>query len=325
MNKQSKKIKEMDDILKSCTLPQRGIKIFSIIIVTHNNEKTLLKCLDSVEKAFRNFSYETIVVDNMSTDGTRNLLGDLHNIISIESQNNGFSAGCNIGAAAAEGNLLLFMNPDAYIYSLSPQRILDERTTNPSIIISAPIILDTLLKPSGNARSYLNGTLLFAIVFRLYPLLLRLNFIKPYKYSIDSIAATHFCDWVSGCFMIIPRLKYMDLGGLCTDYFMFYEDIDLCKRAFSKYKVPCFIHISDYVVHIGGHSSSRYGAKKWYIEIESRIRYFSKFHWATEEWLVRIISLFQMFTFFLKLFFSFKPKESFKYLKICWRCLQRAK
>ena len=85
----------------------------SIIIPHWNGIETLSECLESLKKSSY-LSYEIIVVDNFSTDGSQDWIKKNHpNINLLENDNNyGYAGGCNRGADLALGDYLLFLNND---------------------------------------------------------------------------------------------------------------------------------------------------------------------------------------------------------------------
>jgi Predicted glycosyltransferases len=89
----------------------------SIIILTYNNLNYNIICLDSIRKYTDEDSYEIIVVDNNSTDGTREWLKEQSDIkLILNHENIGFPKGCNIGINAAEkNNDILFLNNDTKV------------------------------------------------------------------------------------------------------------------------------------------------------------------------------------------------------------------
>lgn len=89
----------------------------SMIILTFNKLDVTKNCIDSIRKYTKSGTYEIIVVDNNSTDGTRDWLKSQDDIISIlNDENLGFPAGCNIGIKAAKkDNNILLLNNDTVL------------------------------------------------------------------------------------------------------------------------------------------------------------------------------------------------------------------
>jgi len=88
----------------------------SIIILTYNQLDVSKKCFDSIEKYTNKDQIEIIVVDNGSTDGTREYLNSMESIITIlNDKNMGFAKGCNQGVEVATGDNILFLNNDTIV------------------------------------------------------------------------------------------------------------------------------------------------------------------------------------------------------------------
>jgi len=90
----------------------------SIIIVTYNSIADVEKCIASIQNS-TNLSYELIVIDNNSNDGTRDLLRRLENKrhikIILNNKNHGFSAASNQGIVASSGDYIVLLNPDTIV------------------------------------------------------------------------------------------------------------------------------------------------------------------------------------------------------------------
>lgn len=88
----------------------------SIVVVTYNKLSYLKLCVESIKKYSIGENYELIIVDNMSTDGTRNWLAQKKDIKKIyNSTNLGFTKGCNQGILKAQGDNVLLLNNDVIV------------------------------------------------------------------------------------------------------------------------------------------------------------------------------------------------------------------
>lgn len=88
----------------------------SIIILTYNQLSFTKQCIESIEKHTKKEDIEVIVVDNASSDGTREYLSGLNNIRTIYNHKNlGFSKGCNQGFEISSGDAILFLNNDTVV------------------------------------------------------------------------------------------------------------------------------------------------------------------------------------------------------------------
>ena len=90
----------------------------SIIIVSWNVRDELLDCLRSIEQNRPSHSYEVIIVDNASTDGTIDAVQkDFSEVKSIaNTENRGFAAANNDGVEHSRGEYILFLNPDTVLH-----------------------------------------------------------------------------------------------------------------------------------------------------------------------------------------------------------------
>ncbi len=88
----------------------------SIVILTYNNLDYTKQCIESIREYSKNVDYELIVVDNLSTDGTREWLSDQDDIIKIlNEENKGFPKGCNQGIELSTADNILLLNNDVIV------------------------------------------------------------------------------------------------------------------------------------------------------------------------------------------------------------------
>lgn len=197
----------------------------SIIIVNHNSWFVLEKCLQSIENQKKD-NTEVIIIDNNSTENLFNIFKKKYNkFIWINRKKNlGFSKACNLGAEIANYNYFLFLNPDTELENNCLSRLTKKVVKFPSSILSISQENSKGKRkfPYGNflnIKSF-NGAIRF--LFRLLSFENRKNnhkkpFLSP--------------DWVSGSFFLIDKKNFYKLNGWDEDYWMYFEDMDLCKRA----------------------------------------------------------------------------------------------
>jgi hypothetical protein len=88
----------------------------SIVIPVYNHLRDTLACLESIKGSMPGPTYEVIVVDDGSTDGTQRTLSRIEGLVTIRNpQNEGFIGSCNRGAAVARGEHLVFLNNDTVV------------------------------------------------------------------------------------------------------------------------------------------------------------------------------------------------------------------
>ena len=200
----------------------------SIIIVNYRSWIRLSQCLDSLAEFFGDkLATEVIVVDNFSNDGQlaqfavryprfRFILND---------GNNGFSDGCNKGAEAATGGYFLFLNPDTVASEESLLALYSFAEQFPEAIVSCQQVNDKGEKerPYGIFPSLMRITGLLRFIDRLFS---GKEFEKAEGKNLPYISV----DWVSGSVVLLSKKQFTKLGGWDTGFWMYYEDVDLCRR-----------------------------------------------------------------------------------------------
>jgi len=197
----------------------------SIIIVNYKSWSVLEKCIESISSQKIN-SNEIIIVDNNSSD---NFIKEFKKKYSeykwiVNDKNLGFSKACNIGAKAAKYDQYIFLNPDTELGENCLIQLKSNIVNYPSSIISI-----SQLDSNGNI-TFPYGKFLSIKTFNgIIRLLFR--FLKFENRSEDNKKPLLRPDWVSGSFLSIDKKSFNKLGGWDEDYWMYYEDMDLCKRA----------------------------------------------------------------------------------------------
>ena len=196
--------------------------IVSIIIPVHNNLGYTRKCLKAVRRTVRNLAHELIVVDNASTDGTKEYLSALSGVRSLRNDHNcGFALACNQGAAVASGDFLLFLNNDTIPRRGWLTTLLDVTASDSSIAIAG----SKLLYPDGRIQ---HAGVAF-VPDGICPAPLHI-----YRYeraNAPHVNKQRCFQAVTGACMLVRRNTFMALGGFDEDYLNGHEDIDLCLRA----------------------------------------------------------------------------------------------
>lgn len=190
-------------------------------------------------------------MDNHSNDGSQEKLKNLFPAFTfiLNSGNNGFSNGCNLGAAKSTGSVLLFLNPDTIVTSEALFDMLVEVRVRPeySIVSCGQIREDgSKDRPYGKFLTFFTLTGWQRTIRRLYFGKIE-NLIRQTKHYI-------YPDWVSGSVIMIKRSSFFALGQWDDDFWMYFEDVDLCHRA--KLRNGEIVKLRNCVIrHIHGGSS----------------------------------------------------------------------
>ena len=201
----------------------------SVIIVNYRGWERLSQCLDSLQNiADDRFSFEVIIVDNYSNDLMVSKFKRLYPRFTfvVNSDNLGFANGCNLGASISRGSNLLFLNPDTIINAEAIFLLLTEIRQRKSY----SIVSCKQVKANGSAeRPYGNFLSIFTLTgwLRAFNKLFGGLTIKPFVQNDNYI----YPDWVSGSVVMINKLSFKNLSGWDEDFWMYFEDVDLCYRA----------------------------------------------------------------------------------------------
>lgn len=224
------------------------IKI-SVVIVNYNGQKYLQDCLQSLKCHLRGVSNEIIIVDNNSTDTSCVFIKENYPEVKlIESEDNlGFGKANNLGVKNAKGDTILLLNNDTIIKdNLGPAiETLYEKPENGIVAIN---MMDS-------ERRYISAVGRFPSPLKLIKISLLSDQRGDFKKgSFNSKLYT--VDWVSGAFMLMRKSDYELLNGFDTDYFMYVEDVDLCKRMANIGK-KCVFQSDLKYIHFVGFNKSR--------------------------------------------------------------------
>lgn len=206
---------------------REGYPLVSIIVLNYNSKKFIQTCIESIlQSCYPDF--EVVLVDNNSNDGSlelvRTIFGNDKRIrIICNMENYGYAKGNNIGIKHAKGDYVVIINPDVRIDDrLWLKKLVDVMLTDESIGIAAPSILSY---DSENVQATGMGFLYpFCSVFALH---------KNWSYSaLLKKCPRPFPVFVAGGECMIVRKDLLDRIGLFdATYFMYYEEVDLCWRA----------------------------------------------------------------------------------------------
>lgn len=263
----------------------------SIVIVNWNTHELLKACLASVARHPPAGTYETLVVDNASTDASAAMVKrEFPSVRLIESGANiGFGPANNLGLAAARGRFVLFLNPDTEVMPETLDRALTHAETDQRIGVVGVRQRDThgrLQESCGHLPSLGTMTLqgLLGTLYRhgrtglARRLAERLEFpIMPVKglYPAFDFAKTQRVGWVMGAFMLVRR-EALDKAGGFDPYFMLYgEEFDLCRRIRSAGWEVSFLADAE-ILHHGGASTKDIPVRTDIMRCVAMIRYYQK-------------------------------------------------
>lgn len=248
----------------------------SIIIVNYHVENDLFECIKSIQKFNKNLNSEIIVVDN---DEEKTIEKDLSRkfpkVKYVKSPGNiGYGAGNNLGLKFAKGEFLIILNPDTKMASGSLRKILS-LFEDKKIGIVAPILINNEGDPYElqGTKELTPKRAIFSLSF-ISKLIPKNKIYKDYYMLGWNKNKIKEVDVVPGTAFIIKKDLFEKVGGFDSNFFLFFEEFDLCKRIRELgYKI--YISPSLKVFHKWGASTAKNNLSEKNFK-KSRFYYFKK-------------------------------------------------
>lgn len=249
----------------------------SIIIISYNTKTLLGECLETLFQP-QKVNLEIIVVDNASSDGSVNLVEEKFKKVKIikNKANLGFAKATNMGIKIAKGKYVLLLNSDTRTNSLALKMLVDFANKNPEIGIVGARLLnrDGSIQPSVFRLPTIKGAV------KEFWLKKQGSFGKYFPEGDIPVEV----EAVVGAAMLIPKKVIDKIGLLNERYFMYFEDLDYCRRVrragFKVYYLP-----KAEVIHYHGASGKELSHKtnQWLVT-SSKI-----YHGTLKYWLLTFI------------------------------------
>lgn len=221
----------------------------SIIIVSYNTKKLTEDCLNSVMRSLKTaaFTWEIIVIDNVSTDGTKEMLPkkfpEVRTVFNDE--NVGFGRANNQGIRMAQGSYIFLLNSDTVVVNNAVGKLYSFARQHPHAFVG-PKLLNADRTPQTSCGPFFRLPVVFAALF------LHGDRLGLTRWSPNHVRKV---DWVSGAALMGPKQLFMKDLLFDEKIFMYMEEIDLLMRARKK-GYPTFFYPRSLIVHLGAASST---------------------------------------------------------------------
>ena len=264
-------------------MPLADLPTVSIIIVNYNGADVILNCLASLYNHLEQLSYEIIVVDNNSQDGSPGCIAQrFPNVILLQQSTNlGFGTANNLGAHYAQGEMLFLLNSDTLLTANILPKLIAKLTQASHVGIVGP----QLRNPDGTFQ------LSVAREIGIWGEFQTLQQVRRYRApSARSVLAKLYAhdqrvDIVIGAAMLMRRSLFEQIGGFDETFFMYFEESDLCKRVRDLgYIILYTPEVS--LIHRGGYSVAKVQGSMCEVYRCSQRYYYKKHRPAWECWLL---------------------------------------
>lgn len=235
----------------------------SILVVSYNTCEMTLECIRSIYAQAENQSFEVIVIDNASTDGSADRIAhEFPEVRLIRSKDNlGFAKANNVAAEQARGEFVLLLNPDTVILDNAIDRLVDFASEHPDAGIwgGRTVFEDGSLNPTCCWR-FVSLWSIFSLAVGTARIFKDSDFFNAEAYGGWDRDTVRHVDIITGCFLLIGRERWRSLGGFDERFYMYSEEADLCFRARETGARPLFTPAAT-IVHYGGASEAVLSAK----------------------------------------------------------------
>ncbi len=277
---------------------QKGGLELSVVLVNYNDRIHLADCLSSLQKAVSGLDAEIILVDNHSEDGSPGLVRTAFPWVNlIEKQENlGYPKANNIGFLQSRGEFCLFLNTDTVMPEAGLAALLSGIRGRSDVGAIGPALVheNGLFQVSFGRRVSFFSEIRQKLVFNPF-----------YKFALRLSRKSREVGWLSGACLLARRDVVEAAGLFDEDFFLYFEDIDLCQRIRERgYKLIFFPAVR--VVHSGGAATS---VCRWRSRLEyrrSQLRFYEKHN---SRYSLRLLKLYLRWNVFLSGFISPKAKR----------------
>jgi GT2 family glycosyltransferase len=292
----------------------------SVIIVSFNTKDILRECLESVKRESDGLQIETLVVDNHSVDGSPEMVEEEFPRVRVlrSTVNLGFGAANNLAIQAAGGRYVILLNSDAFLCPGSLRAAVTNMNLHPDVALAGARLVGRDFSWQPSARTFpsiFSEALVLTGLPAKFP---KSRFFGHFDRTWADPSEPAQVDWVPGAFSIIRTKVLKELGSFDPRFFMYSEEVDLCRRIKrAGYEIWYWPDIQ--VVHIGGESSrqikdlelSSSGSTQLVLwRMRSTLLYYRKHHGA-KVWLVKWLELaFYRFSYLRNRFSSDPQRRS---------------
>jgi len=231
----------------------------SILIANYNSKDNLNNCISSIIESIREHSYEMIVVDDASSDGSADIVHEKYPQAKVIKNrvNLGYVKSNNIGMRASSGRYVMSLNNDTKVSGRAVDSLIDFMDKNPDAGAVGPKLLNSDGSVQLQARrgfpTLLNSLFYFSGLNGLFP---KNRFMGGYLLTYLDDRSVVEVDSLCGAAMIVRREVIDKVGLMDENYFMYGDDIDWCyrikKAGWKVYYVP-----EAEIIHYGGRGGSR--------------------------------------------------------------------
>lgn len=285
----------------------------SIVIINFNGREFLKACLSSIRENLLSPEVETIVVDNSSSDGSLELVKENFPGVKLirNCQNRGYAQANNQGIKEARGEFILLLNPDTVILPQAMDILRGEMKIDPTIGAIGPALL------SGDNRFQVS----FGRKISFFHEVLQKSLLNQYfRRKLKKMRKKREVGWLSGACILTRKKVLEEVGLFDEDFFLFFEDIDLCRRIKENGWKLIFIPQAK-IFHAGGGSTAKIGKLSLFHYRQSQLTYYTKHGSNLSIFLLRVYLRINFALLFVSNYF--KSDEEKRFVRSLFKLLKK--
>ena len=289
----------------------------SIIIVSYNTREFLRECLYSLFEKTKSLSFEVIVVDNESSDGSVQMIQELFPQVTIlnSGENVGFGRANNIGIKEAQGRNVFLLNPDTILLNNAIKILSDFLDSHDEVAVCGGNLYNVDKEPTHSFLRYLPS------VFG------ELDQLTGYKLSKwcygKSFEFNHnnrplHVGYITGADMMIKKIVLDEVGCFDPDFFMYFEETELTYRIRKAgYKIMSVPEAC--IVHLEGKSHSLKENRERMFLTSRRLYYKKTLRCNLIFYMCQLVYGLNVSIHILYYLFFYRDKEQLKIWKFRWK------
>ena len=256
-----------------------------VLVVNYNTQALLEPMFSALRQSHITNELRFLLVDNASVDNSLEQIATVcpEAVLIANDHNVGFGRANNQLVEHLASRYALLLNTDAFVATETLSKTLEYMEANPA----CGVLGVRLVGREGDLQP---SCRYFPTPLNVFVARTGLTRLFPWVKMVDDMTWDHSsvreCDWLPGCYYLIRREVIDQVGLFDPRYFLYYEEVDHCKRVKNAgWKVVYYPHTT--VVHIGGESAKSVGELNATsrqisnLQIESELLYFRKHHGLT--------------------------------------------
>ena len=293
----------------------------SIIIVNWNTKELLRRCLNSIYHNTNNLSFEVLVVDNASSDGSADMVAGRFPQVGLtrNKHNYGFARGNNQGFLRSKGEYILILNPDTEVVNDALLKMAKYLKSNEEI----GAVSGRLVYPDGAFQRYYSRFPTFLSILTTWflpkALAYKLKPTRAYLMLDDDFSKEIEAPQPAGSCLMVKRDLFLKEYFMDEQFPIFFNDVDLCRRIYNEGKKIVVLPYAT-IIHHRAKGGSEKGKRSLFLSVEyflGMIDYFSKHEGVIKAQLLKILLslgfLMRSLFFLMGVILTIKTIEEFKY------------